>query len=125
ESVNTLEEVTIRFDEERLYKILLACKKELLDRKATTSKAYYQLETKINTDPVEMLEGYYNARVKGSTIEKLSYKNGRVGLSKYDGRYFASMNTSKAIQYLDLTKESSFLPDIPLQMDLKKMMESY
>ncbi len=125
ESVNKLDEVTVRYDEERLYNILLSCKKELLARKTISSKAYYQLETKINNDPVEMLECYYNAKVKGATIESLMYKNGRVGLSKYDGRFFASMNTSKAIQYLDLTKESSYLPDIPLQMDKAKMMAEY
>jgi hypothetical protein len=126
ESVNTLGEVTIRYDEEKLYKILLNCRKQLLERKAINSKAYYQLETKINNDPVEMLECYYNARVQGSNIENLAYKNGRVGLSKYDGRYFASMNTSKAIQYLDLTKESPYLPDIPLQQeDVKVMMADY
>lgn len=125
EVVNNLQEVTIRYDEERLYNILLTCKKQLEERKAIRSKAYYQLETKINNDPVEMLECYYNARVKGSTIEDLLYKNGRVGLSKYDGRYFASMNTSKAIQYLDLTHESPYLPDIPLQMNKEKMMAEY
>lgn len=126
ESVNTLGEVTIRYDEEKLYKVLLNCRRQLLERKAINSKAYYQLETKINNDPVEMLECYYNAKVKGATIENLAYKNGRVGLSKYDGRYFASMNTSKAIQYLDLTKGSPYLPDIPLQQeDLKVMMAEY
>lgn len=125
EIVNNLQEVTIRYDEERLYNILLTCKKQLEERKAINSKAYYQLETKINNDPVEMLECYYNARVKGSTIQQLLYKNGRVGLSKYDGKYFASMNTSRAIQYLDLTHESPFLPDIPLQQNKEKMMAEY
>jgi hypothetical protein len=125
EELNALEEVTVKYDEERLYKILLACKAQLLDRKPVKSKAYYQLETRINNDPVEMLECYYNARVKGASIEQLLYKNGRVGLSKYDNRYFASMNTSRAIQYLDLTKESPYLPDIPLQMNLEKMMADY
>lgn len=124
-SANNLQEVTIKYDEERLYKILLACKKQLEDRKAIKSKAYYQLETKINDKPVEVLECYYNAVVKGATIEKFQYKNGRVGVAKYDGRYFASMNTSKAIQNTDLTQESTYLPNTPLQMDLKSMMEQY
>lgn len=121
----SLDEVTVYSGDERLYDMMVKCRNKLLKSKKHISKAYFQLTSKANDQPVEMLECYYNATVKGSAIQNLALKNGRAGLAEFDNRYFISFNTSKAIQYLDLVQENEYLPTLPLQQGKRAMKKYY
>lgn len=120
-----LREVIVHAEDDRLYELLGQCRKNILRSKKATSKAYFQLTTKSNKEPVEMLECYYNATTKGPAIQELRLKNGRAGLAGQNDRYFVSFNTSRAISYLDLTKESEYLPSLPLQFSKRAMKKRY
>jgi hypothetical protein len=120
-----LGEVIVYAEDDRLYELLVRCRKNIVKAKKLTSKAYFQLTTKSNKEPVEMLECYYNATTKGSAIEELKLKNGRAGLAGQNDRYFVSFNTSRAISYLDLVKENEFLPSLPLQFGKRNMKKRY
>lgn len=120
-----LDEVTVYSGDDRLYNMLVKCRNKLLAAKKHSSKAYFQLSSKANGQPVEMLECYYNATVKGSAIKELALKNGRAGLAEFDHRYFISFNTSKAIRYLDLVRETDYLPGLPLQEGKRAMKKTY
>lgn len=121
----SLDEVTVYSGDERLYDLMVKCRNKLLRSKKQFSKAYFQLTSKANEQPVEMLECYYNATVKGSSIQDLALKNGRAGLAEFDHRYFISFNTSLAIRYLDLVQENEYLPTLPLQLSKRAMKKYY
>jgi hypothetical protein len=125
QTTQELGEVVVHAQDDRLYDLLIKCRKNIMSAKKITSKAYFQLTTKSNKQPVEMLECYYNATTKGSAIQELKLKNGRTALAELDNRYFVSFNTSKAISYLDLVKENEYLPALPLQFSKGSMKKHY
>lgn len=120
-----LEEVTIFSGDERLYDLLIKCRNNIRRSKKFHSKAYFQLSSEANGEWLEMTECYYNATVRGSSIKQLALKNGRAGLAEFDHRYFISFNTSRAIRYLDLVRKSDYLPDLPLQLNVRAMKKQY
>lgn len=123
---NNLKEVVIKGDDEYLYQAIDKCRKKLEKEVLHTAKVYFDLETEVQNQPVEMLECYYNGNIQGATIKKLMLKNGRVGLAPtYDGGFFVSLNTSKAIQMLDLTESASYLPFTPFQFSKSKLKKNY
>jgi len=90
-----LEEVTVHADNDYLYDILEKCRKKLLkDKRYQEAKVFYGIETQTNEQPIEMLECYYNGYMKGSSIESLIFRNGRIGLAELDQRYFLTLNSS-------------------------------
>lgn len=120
-----LGEVVVHAEDDRLYELLSKCRKNIISARKMTSKAYFQLTTRSNKEPVEMLECYYNASTKGSAIQELKLKNGRAGLLQQNNRYFVSFNTSRAISYLDLVKRNEYLPSLPLQFSKRMMKKLY
>ena len=122
-----LEEVTVHADNDYLYDILEKCRKKLLkDKRYHEAKVYYGIETQTNEQPIELLECYYNGYMKGSSIENLTFRNGRIGLAELDRRYFLTLNSSKAISQMNLVRQDPDYPSIPLQFakkDLKKMFQ--
>jgi hypothetical protein len=123
--VKELKEVTIRGNDDRLYDLLLKCRQKARKGIPYGSKAYFQLSTRTHEQPVEMIEAYYNAKIEGTSINRLALKNGRVGLAEFDQRYFISFNTTRAIQYLSLTEESEYLPALPLQLGKAALKNRY
>ena len=122
---NVLQEVVIYDKDNYLYEMIEKCRSKLLLSKETTSKAYFTLSTEIENQPVELLECYYNATQTANGIQTLGFKNGRVGVAPYKNRYFVSLNTSKAITFIDLLNNTNQFPLIPFQLGVKKLRKYF
>ncbi|HQA76456.1 MAG TPA: carboxypeptidase-like regulatory domain-containing protein [Salinivirgaceae bacterium] len=123
-----LGEVTVIADKNYLYDVVDKCRAKLLANKNQfLTKAYYAIETESGKTktPVEFLECYYNATIKGVNIEQLSFKNGRVGLAADSGNYFLSMETSKAIADIELLKNKNNFPLLPLQCNKRNLKNKF
>jgi hypothetical protein len=121
-----LQEFVVHATNDFLYDILDQCRKKLLkDQQHHISKVYYGLETQSKEKPIEHLECYYNGDLNGTLIEKLSFKNGRIGLADLDNRYFLTFNSSKAILILDLTSKSEYSPSNPFQFNKREMKKHF
>jgi hypothetical protein len=144
-----LKEVVIHANDEYLYDIIEKCRKNLIKNKAErTAKLYFALETRSKvlsveyptdnhrivskTDitqlqeekPVELLECYYNAQLKGSSVDELGFKNGRTALASNDN-YFVNMGSSKAICEISLTNDNGMFPKIPLQLNKRGLRKNF
>ena len=145
----TLKEVVIHSNEEYLYEIIEKCRSKLSKNQAErTSKLYFGLETRSKllsveyptdnlwtgskTDiaqlqeekPVELLECYYNAQLKGSRVDELGFKNGRTALASNDN-YFVNMGSSKAICEISLIKDNEMFPQIPFQLNKRELRKNF
>ena len=121
-----LNEIVIHSDDEYLYNIFENCRKKIKKSGNHIAKVYFQLETDLQNQPVELLECYYNGYIKEYYIENLQLKNGRIALSKTDyNGMFLSLNSSKAICDLKLTENNDNLPSLPLQFNKLKLKKSY
>ena len=121
-----LQKVTIHADNDFLYTILERCRMKLVsDQTNRVSKVYYGEETATREQPVELVECYYNGYMKGTAIEELRFKNGRIGLAELDNRYFLTLNSSKAISIIELTKKSDYSPANPFQFRTREMKKYF
>ena len=117
-----LEELTVHADNNYLYDIFDRCRKNMLkDKRNHIAKVYYGIETQTKEQPIELLECYYNGVMKGSSIDSLLFRNGRVGLAELDQRYFLTLNSSKAISQMNLLRKDPDYPSIPLQFAKKAL----
>ena len=140
-----LEEVVISDNDDYLYEVVFKCRQALLKNRITKkSKVYLGLETNATitdikypgqnlkskdafkqkqvTEPVELLECFYNADISGQKLNELWYKNGRTALCSHSN-YFITHNSSKLFSKIILTKSQPFFPNNPLQfrkLDIKK-----
>lgn len=122
---NRLAEIVVYSSDEFLYDAFEKCRNTLLLSQETKSKAYFVLESELGGQPSELLECYYNAHYNNSSLHALDFKNGRVGLAPYDGRYFINMNTSRAISTIDLCRTKDRFPDIPFQYNKRKLKKAF
>jgi CarboxypepD_reg-like domain len=121
-----LQEITVHANNDFLYNILDQCRSKITRDKAVhTAKVYYGIETKTNDHPIEFVECYYNGYMKGSAVDRLSFKNGRTGLSELNNRYFLTLNSSKAISDIELTKKNDHSPSIPFQFSKREMKKYF
>lgn len=146
---HVLQEVIVSADDDYLYSIMIKCRDKLLkNRSNIEAKVYYGLETdskslvvEYKTDsgmvknifppgktmveqPVELLECFYNASLKGQTIEELHFKNGRTALCAADN-YFLSLNSSKAFSKIILTENNQGFPNNPFQFGISGMKKYF
>lgn len=125
ENVLLLGEVTITpQDNSYLFALLKACRKSASNTEKA-SKAYYELKSTIDDHQVELVEGYYNVDVTGYALKDLHLKAGRVALRPHNDRYFASMESSRAILMLSLMDKQAYFPLNPLAMSSSKSEKTY
>jgi hypothetical protein len=124
-TTNILAEVVIYDKDDYLYQLIETCRKKLNSTNVQQSKVYFTLATEIQDQPVELLECYYNARFDDNGIKDLHFKNGRVGLAAYHSRFFVSLNTSKAITFIELLDNNKQFPLIPFQLNPKKLRKNF
>lgn len=116
-----LSEVMIHVSDDYLYDIVDKCRKKINESPDRISKIYFLLQTDMQGSPVEMMECYYNGFAGGHSIQKMSLKNGRIGLAEApDHGFFLSENTANTLALLDLTNRDENLPALPLQFNLQK-----
>ena len=112
-------------DDDFLYNIFYQSKGNLARSGGFESKVYFSLETVSEKQPVEILECYYNGKIKSNKINELHYKNGRVGLARLNKGYFVSLNISKALVSFDLLKPNEDFPATPFQFDKKNLKKHF
>ncbi|HNW74854.1 MAG TPA: carboxypeptidase-like regulatory domain-containing protein [Bacteroidales bacterium] len=123
-----LAELVIHANDEYLYKILEKCRQRILrDKRNHQAKVYYGISTSTREQPIELVECYYNGYLKGISVDSLLFRNGRVGCAELDQRYFLTLNTSKAVSQLSLTRKypDPHYPIIPLQLTGKALRNAY
>jgi len=122
----TLSEHIVVAENEWLFKILAKCKFSN-EVKPSKSKAYFSLESYINSEQHELIEAFYNAEFKGASLESLKLKNGRIG-SKYSPLIFGhyiSFESSKAIQNYRPFESNTWFPKSALAMNKRQMKKQY
>lgn len=125
ESATMLDEVTITpEDQAYLYDLMNTCRKTA-SKIPAQAKAYYALKSSISEAQVEMVEGYYNLDITGYALDRMHLKAGRVGLQAHEDRFFASLESSRAITMLNLFDRDSFFPGNPLSMRKRKLKKSF
>jgi hypothetical protein len=120
-----LREIAVHGNDDYLYEILDKCRKKILDSKSHITKTYFLLETEIEKQPVEMLEAYYNGKIKAGNIEELALKNGRIGLARVNDGSFVNLDMSRAMTNFNITYQNDFFPLEPLQMNKSKVKKNY
>ena len=121
-----IEEFVIHADDDYLYDIFRQAVRKIKNSPSINSKLYFNVQTEYQKQFVEMLECYYNCTLTGSTIADLHLKNGRIGLALADdSSFFVSLNTSKAISYINLSESNEYLPSIPFQFSKSKMRKNF
>ena len=111
-------------DQPYLAKILASVKKKTT-KKVIPSKVYYELKSFHDDQQIELLQGFYNADIKGYDIQDLSYKIGRVGLQYFNERIFVSLQTSLSIVLMEMLEVSNLFPNQPLQYGKSKIMKKF
>lgn len=124
-NIELLGELTVTPDEDNyLYDLIKACKKTI---KYTPyrSKAYYELKSYINDEQIELVEEYCNAEIKGFLLKEIYLKAGRLALKQYDDRFFASLESSRALLMLDIINQSDRFPTNPLELTPAKLKKQF
>jgi hypothetical protein len=122
----TLSEAVIHGNDNYLYTVVQQCRKKILSSDKHTSKVYFLMQTDILNSPAEILECYYNGTASAHALDKLSLKNGRIGLAEtVNHGFFLSENTAHVLPMMDLVKENSGLPGLPFQMSERKLKKIY
>ena len=114
-SVTELREVEIVPAGEALYELVARCAKAMRKQTSSKAKVYFEMNTHMDLQPVEVIECFYNASLNGPHIEDLLLKQGRIGIAPMKGRYFVSLDVTKAMSLLDIRGEASKFPMSPFQ----------
>ncbi|HOZ30947.1 MAG TPA: carboxypeptidase-like regulatory domain-containing protein [Bacteroidales bacterium] len=122
----SLQEVTIAGNDDFLYSMLTKCARNINNNtNKTVSKAYFGLESEVSGKPVEFLECYFNASLKGQRIIDLILKNGRLAHNILDLNISQNVETSKAMRLLNIIEDNSFYPVMPTQLGKNQMMKEF
>lgn len=122
----SLQEITIAGNDDYLFSVLSKCKRNVnSNNKKTASKAYFGLEADVAGKPVEFLECYFNAELKGQRIIDLILKNGRLAHNILDKNISQNIETTKALRLLNIIEDNSFYPIIPTQLSKNQMMKEF
>jgi hypothetical protein len=125
ERAQLLDEIVVTpKDDPYLFDLISACKRNAPDQ-AATAKAFYDLKSYFNDRQIELVEGFYNAGIRGYDLAGLELKAGRLALQPFQNRYFASLESSRAIAMLQLANESPFFPQSPITLPKRKLPKSY
>ena len=120
-----LDELVVYPSDAYLYQAIRACRKKIKTQDRHSAKAYFQVSTRTEESPLELIQCYYNTEFSGYGIQAFDLKNGRVGLLGQDEWYFVSLETSRAITFLDLLTPSDRYPGNPLSLSKKQLYKSY
>ncbi len=124
-SVQQLREVVIVAKEELyLYDLLRKCKLQAgkLEQEA---RAYFELRTQVDTQQVELVEGFYNASFMGADVVDLQLKAGRIALQPIQNRLFASIQSSDALRMMHTFKSNRYFPTGPFELGAAQLEKRY
>ena len=113
-STTELRELEVRPENDALYELVARCAKRIRRSSGDVAKLYFEMNTHMDGQPMEVLECFYNARIDGPHIEELDLKHGRVGIAPLDNRYFVSLDMTKAMSLFDVRNDKVKFPMNPL-----------
>ncbi len=113
-SVTELRELEVRPGDDALYQLVARCAKGMRRSNKEGTRAYFEMDTHMDGQPVEVLECFYNAQVDGPHIEQLELKHGRIGLAPLNERYFVSLDMTRAMCLFDPRNDQVKFPMGPL-----------
>lgn len=111
-------------DNDYLYDLVAKSRKNQ-SKKHAVSKAYYELKSFHDSTQIELVEGFYNINVKGCDIEGIDLKAGRLAIQQYAGRYFASLESSRAITQLKTFDKNFYFPISPIEVKKKELKQQF
>lgn len=107
-----------------LYELLASCRQEEI-AKDLQAKLYYELQSYVDNQQVELVEGFYNADITGYDLKDLYIKNGRFALQNYNNRTFASLDGCRIFILSKLFQRNSYFPFSPLEFSKKQLKKYY
>jgi hypothetical protein len=119
-----LSEVVILSDNNFLYELISNCKKTE-HHQTKIAKTYFELESFINKQQVELVECYYNGVFSGYDVDQLKLKNGRLALSPFNQRMFLSTQTSEAFILNKLMENGAYFPAGSMASPQKKLKKEF
>lgn len=125
QSSRQLQEVVVYSNDQFVYELVSKCRTLLAVSPVCESKAYFTLSTDAGGQATELLECHYNAQQNNAALQNLAFKNGRVGVAAIGNRFFVSLNTSKAISFIDLLHNNGQFPEIPLQLNARQLKKKF
>jgi hypothetical protein len=90
-----------------------------------SGKAYYELKSYIDTNQIELVEGFYNYTSIGYDMGNIALKAGRLAIRPDEGRMFMSLESSKALTQLKLFKANNYFPIGPFDMKARLMEKKF
>lgn len=119
-----LAEVTVRADsDDWLYPLMAAC--QTGSESLLNTRAYYELRSELGGRQVELVEGFYNAQLRGAELQKLRLKAGRLALQAVDRRLFANTETALALGEMPLFGSPKYLPGSPFGLPESRLRKYY
>jgi hypothetical protein len=124
-AVHTLGEAVIRPGED-LYARVVAASNWMRAAPEVRSKLFYGMETHSDGQPVEVLNAWYNATLKGAVLEGLDLRSGSIGIAPKGERHFINFNTARAFALMDVHAEVGRFPLSPLaHRSARKLREAF
>lgn len=120
-----VEVVASALSKDEWYELIQDCRKSYRAADAS-ARAYFELKSFVEGQQVELLEGFYQAELKGYNVQHLHLKAGRVALHPYrDNNLFVSLSSSKALLLHQIGSNSDWFPAEPLSMSPRKLKKTY
>jgi len=124
-STESLETVVIQpEDDSYLFDIILSCRKKKYEEKVY-AKAYYNLESYMDSCQIEMVEGYYNIGAEAYDLDWMDLKAGRLALDTCRDRLFTSLESSRTFSMLGMMKSNNGFPLHPFNIKKRKLKKSF
>jgi|TARA_R110000737_G_scaffold122420_1_gene154344 hypothetical protein len=111
-------------DNSYLYELVQKCRLNT-NKIKNEGKAYYGLNTFIDTNQIEFIEGFYNYSSIGYDMGKIDLKAGRLAIQPFDEKMFMSLESSKAIVQLKLFENNTYFPENPFDMKVREMKKHF
>lgn len=127
-----LSEVLVLADNDYLYDLISSIRKKFLIKngirpqsRSKTAKTYYQLETFLEGQRIELTEAYFNGIYSPYALDDLYLKKGRAGLKSVDSSVMINSETSKAFRNHSLFYNEEGFPENPFCFSKRKLKQKY
>ncbi|MBK9760276.1 MAG: carboxypeptidase-like regulatory domain-containing protein [Flavobacteriales bacterium] len=124
-AITELHVLEVRPEQEALYGSVVRCAKNIRRSKNSIAKLYFEMNTHLNGQPVEVLACFYNARTDGPHIKSLDLKQGRIGIAPQEDRYFVSLDMTKAMCLFDVRDPQVKFPMNPLHYTSVRVLRKH
>lgn len=115
-NTRTLDELTVEPGDEQ-YARVMAAARWMNRAPLATARLFFGMDTRSDSLPVEVLHAFYNLTTRSGHIEDLELKQGRIGITDKNGRFFINYNTTRAFALMDPLEQRQLFPLSPLACD--------